>query len=81
LLGHDYDMVHRDIVRAGAGAVLVFLVLWSAAARAQTAPEPQRRPVPLREALKLAAKQGPDVDIRRAEVAAAEGRLYSDAAI
>jgi outer membrane protein TolC len=61
-------MVHRDTVRAGAGAALAFLVLGSAAARAQAA-EPQRRQVPLREALQLAAKQGPDVAVARARAA------------
>jgi len=42
------DMVHRDTLRAAAGAAGVFLVLGSAAVWAQAAPEAERRPAPLR---------------------------------
>ena len=44
---------------------LALFILASAAAAA----EPQRRPVPLREALQLAARQGPDVAAARAQAA------------
>src|SRR5262249_34102479 len=50
---------------------LAVLVLGSAAVRAQPAPGPYRRPVPLREALRLAARQGPDVAAARAQAAIA----------
>ncbi len=58
------DFQHRSWSRAGA-ALALFVFASSAAAAA----EPQRRPVPLREALQLAAKQGPDVAAARAQAA------------
>jgi outer membrane protein TolC len=53
-------------LRSASAGALVLLV--SIAASAQQQP-PQRRPVPLREALQLAAKQGPDVAAARAQAA------------
>src|SRR5439155_8921149 len=51
---------------------LALLVLGSTVARAQPAASvPERKPVPLREALKLAARQGPDVAAARARAAIA----------
>jgi len=52
--------------------VSVLLVLGSAAANSQpAAPVPDRRAVPLREALQLAARQGPEVAAARARAAIA----------
>ena len=52
--------------------VSVLLVLGSAVANSQpAAPVPDRRAVPLREALQLAARQGPDVAAARARAAIA----------
>ncbi|HYR19167.1 MAG TPA: TolC family protein [Myxococcales bacterium] len=58
------DFQHRSWSRAGAALALSVL-----ASSAAAAAEPQRRPVPLREALQLAAKQGPDVAAARAQAA------------
>src|SRR5712672_1139516 len=49
-----------------AGAALASFLLASTAAKAEG---PQRRPVPLREALQLAGRQGPDVAAARAQAA------------
>jgi len=53
--------------RSTSAVVLVLLVSLTAAAQQQ--PPQQRRPVPLREALQLAARQGPDVAAARAQAA------------
>ncbi len=58
-------MDFRDRSRSRGRAALPLLILASTAAAA----EPQRKPVPLREALQLAAKQGPDVAAARAQAA------------
>jgi outer membrane protein len=51
--------------------LLLALLLLGSVARAQTPPEGIRRPVPLREALRLAAARGPDVAAARARAAIA----------
>ncbi len=59
-------MDFQDRSWSRASAALAWFVLASSAAAAA---EPQRRPVPLREALQLGAKQGPDVAAARAQAA------------
>src|SRR5712675_2198636 len=59
-------MSSRNRSWSRAGAALASFLLASTAAKAQG---PQRRPVPLREALQLAGRQGPDVAAARAQAA------------
>src|SRR5438552_14950840 len=59
--------------RSTSAVVLVLLVSLTAAAQQQ--PPQQRRKVPLREALQLAAKQGPDVAAARAQAEIAQASI------